>query len=76
MENKLTFELSEKETQNAKEWIEEHKKTCPYSYKNENLPTLGEHYYYKFIPTGLGDCKIVGCIYCKVSKDITDIDNW
>lgn len=70
------FELTPIEETRAKEWIDEHKKVCPHSFKNNNLPTLGEHYYYKFIPNGLGHSVFVGCIYCKEEKDITDIDNW
>lgn len=69
------FTLSEQEEKDAKEWIEEHKRTCPYSFKNGNLPALGEHYYYKFIPNGLGHCVEIGCIYCKQGKNITDY-NW
>lgn len=70
------FILTEQEEKSAKEWIEEHKKTCPYSFKNGNLPALGEHYYYKFIPGGLGNGVEIGCIYCKQRKDITDVSSW
>lgn len=72
----LTFELDEVETQRAREWMKEHSEICPVSFKNGNMPAAGEHYYFKFLPTGLGTCTTVGCIYCKVSKDITNIDNW
>lgn len=72
----VKFELNEVEEERAKNWIEEHKKVCPHSFKNNNLPTLGEHYYYKFIPNGLGHSVSVGCIYCDVNEDITDIDSW
>ena len=72
----IKFELTEKETQDAKEWINEHRKICPHSFDNGNLPATGEHYYYKFIPGGLGHSVFVGCIYCDVCEDITDIDSW
>lgn len=72
----VKFELNEVEEERANKWIEEHKKMCPRSFKNNNLPTLGDHYYYKFIPNGLGNSVSVGCIYCDVEGDITDIDSW
>ena len=72
----MKFELTEQEEKNAKEWINQHKKVCPYSFKNNNLPATGEHYYYKFIPGGLGYSVSVGCIYCNKGKDITDVSNW
>ena len=71
-----TFQLDEQEEAEAKAWIEEHNKTCPRSFKNRNLPATGEHYYYKFIPGGLGNSVIVGCIYCNESKDVTNTGNW
>lgn len=72
----MIFKLTDKEQQSAEDWIAEHKKTCPHTYKKNNLPTLGEHYYYKFIPNGLGNLVSIGCIYCEESKDITDTENW
>ena len=76
MVRKIIFELSEKESKDANDWMEEHSKVCPVSYKNGNMPAAGEHYYFKIIPTGLGPCTEVGCIYCKVKKNITDYDMW
>lgn len=70
------FELTDIEENDAKQWIKEHSEVCPHSYKNNNIPTLGDHYYYKFIPNGLGRSVSVGCIYCKVEKDVTDVSNW
>ena len=75
MEN-INFRLTENETQSAKDWMNEHKKTCSHSFQNGNLPATGEHYYYKIIPGGLGHCVSIGCLYCKVEKDITDFDCW
>ena len=72
----IKCELTDKECQEANNWIEKHKKKCPYSFKNGNLPATGEHYYYKFVPGGLGDAVYIGCIYCNVEKDITDINCW
>lgn len=72
----MKFELNENEVKEAKEWIKEHSKTCPYSFEYDNLPATGEHYYYKFVPGGLGCGVFVGCLYCNVEKDITDISNW
>ena len=75
MEN-IKFELSEVETQSAIDFMNEHKKTCPYSFKNGNLPTTGEHYYYKIVPGGLGLSIEIGCVYCGVRKNITDVSAW
>ena len=75
MEN-IKFELNDVETKNAHDWITEHRKTCPHSFKNNNLPATGEHFYFKIIPGGLGHTVKVGCLYCKVEEDITDISCW
>lgn len=73
----ITFELSEQETEDAQEWMEEHLKVCSHSYAKGNMPTAGEHYYFKIIPTGLGICTTIGCLYCKdAKKDITDYGSW
>lgn len=72
----MEFKLTDIEKEYANNWIEKHKKTCPYSFKNYNLPTTGEHYYYKFIPGGLGYHVLVGCIYCNKEKDVTDTTYW
>lgn len=73
----IKFELSEVESQRALDWMEEHSKVCPVSFEKGNLPAAGEHYYYRILPTGLGCCVSIGCIYCKdAHKDITDFDNW
>ena len=72
----ITFRLTDTETQSAKEWMNEHKKVCTHSFQNENLPATGEHYYYKIIPSGIGHCVSIGCLYCNVEKDITDIAYW
>lgn len=72
----IKFELNDAETQRVKEWVKEHQKICPRSFKNGNLPTLGDHYYYKFIPNGLGNSVEIGCLYCKDHKDVTDTNDW
>ena len=74
---RINFELSDTETKAANDWMTEHSKVCPVSFAKGNLPTAGEHYYFKIIPTGLGPCTTVGCLYCKdAKKDITDYGNW
>lgn len=74
---RLKFELDEQETQDAKDWIEEHRKVCPYSFKRGNLPATGEHFYYRITPGGLGLGIEVGCVYCKKArKDVTNVSNW
>ncbi len=77
MGKNITFELNEVETQRAHDFMKKHSEICPVSWKNGNLPAAGEHYYYRILPTGLGCCVRIGCIYCKdVYEDITDIDSW
>lgn len=71
-----TFDLNDEEEKEALAFMEEHKKVCPHSFANGNLPATGEHYYYKFIPGGLGASVLIGCVYCNVEKDITDVSCW
>ena len=75
MEN-IKFELNEVETQRVHDWIDKHRKVCPHSFKRNNLPSTGEHFYFKIVPGGLGIGVCVGCLYCKVEHDVTDIDSW
>lgn len=74
---KTVFVLTDEENKAAHDFCTEHTKVCPYSFKNGNLPTTGEHYYFKIIPGGLGNSVEIGCIYCKdAHKDITDTSAW
>lgn len=75
----IRFELNEEEEKAARDFINEHKQECEWGYGAQykhQLPTLGEHYYYKFTPNGLGHSIEIGCCYCNKHKDITDISNW
>lgn len=65
----ITFNLNDKEEQNYKEFCKKHK-SCEFS------STIGGKISIEFIPTGLGDVKIVKCKVCGKEKDITDIDCW
>ena len=76
-EDNISFILSDVESNEARKWMKEHSEVCPCSFKNGNLPAAGEHYYYKIIPTGLGLCITIGCLYCRdAKKDITDFGSW
>lgn len=59
------FILNDNEYKSAKDFIEEHSKSCKDSY-----------YSYIFTPTGIGIGVSIRCNHCKVTKDITDYDSW
>ena len=65
----LTFILNDKEEQNYKEFCKKHK-NCEFT------STTGGKISIEFIPTGLGDVKVVKCKSCGKEKDITDIECW
>ena len=65
----MEFKLNEKEEQNYKEFCNEHR-YCGFS------SAIGGKISVTFIPTGLGDVKIVKCKSCDKEKDITDISCW
>ena len=72
----IEFKLNDVESQRARDFINEHRKTCHHSFRNNNLPATGEHFYFKIVPGGLGIGVCVGCLYCKIEQDVTDIDSW
>lgn len=77
MTEQITFQLTKNETKAALDFMNEHKKVCPHSFKNGNVPATGEHYYYRIVPGGLGLNVEIGCVFCKdAHKDITDVENW
>jgi hypothetical protein len=65
----IEFKLNDVEEAEYKEFCERHKK-CQFS------STIGGKISLEFIPTGLGEVKIVKCKVCRTEKDITDISNW
>ena len=65
----IEFNLNDAEEAEYKEFCERHK-NCQFS------STIGGKITLEFIPTGLGDVKIVKCKVCRTEKDITDVSNW
>lgn len=73
----ITFELDEKETLEAKDFISKHRHKEDLKARGKlAFSTLGQQFTYTFIPGGLGDCKIISCNFCGETKDITNTDNW
>lgn len=68
-ENLITFNLTEKESKEYKEFCDKHR-SCEFS------STIGGKISIEFIPTGLGNIVEVKCKACGETKDITDIDFW
>jgi hypothetical protein len=76
MEKKLImpfkFELTAKEEKKFKKW----KKKLP-KIKQNNFGTVDGNYWFKFIPTGIGDVVYVGrSDIPELDENITDYDSW
>lgn len=69
-QKELIFSLNPAEAKEYYEFCEEHK-NC-----KEFNSTIGGKIAITFIPTGLGDVKIVRCKACRTEKDITDVKCW
>lgn len=65
----MNFNLNENEVKEYYDFCDEHKSCVLCS-------TIGGKISVEFIPTGLGEIKVVKCKSCGVTKDITDISNW
>ena len=66
---KRTFEMNEKEYEDAKLFVLEHQ-NC------NTTSAMSERFSYTFIPGGVGTCVNVKCIICGNEKNITDVDSW
>ena len=66
---KRTFEMNEKEYEDAKLFALEHPNCTTTS-------AMSERFSYTFIPGGIGTVVIMKCIICGKEKNITDIDCW
>lgn len=69
-QKELIFSLNPAEAKEYYDFCEEHK-NC-----KEFNSTTGGKIAITFIPTGLGDVKIVRCKSCRTEKDITDVKCW
>jgi Fe2+ or Zn2+ uptake regulation protein len=76
-DNNIRFELDEVETNNAKEFINEHKHIGEFEKKGKKFfSTLGQQFTYEITPGGLGSSVIIKCNQCGKTKDITNTENW
>lgn len=65
----MIFKLENKEFENYKNFIEQHK-NCKFT------STIGGKFTISFTPTGLGNIIKIKCTSCNTEIDITDINNW
>lgn len=66
----IKFELNEKETEAANNFLKKHRH--PDVYKG----AIGGHIAYSFIPTSIGDAIDICCSICGEQENITDYDSW
>ena len=66
----MIFELSEKETELASKFEEEHR------HPDVGKGAIGGHINYIFTPTSIGVGISMHCNICGVEENITDYDNW
>ncbi len=73
----IIFELDEKESQEAREFIKEHRHKEDYETEGKmGFSTTGGGFTYEITPTGLGPCITIKCNKCSETKDITDSEGW
>jgi len=76
----VTFELSDVEEENAKEWLRKHLETCATAQqivedsREETLPA--DSFAYLFIRTTVGIAVHVQCRGCHNGKDVSDYNSW
>ena len=56
----MTFETSKK----LDKWMENHNKKCV------TYATVGEHYVWEFLPSGIVECQTIKCLCC--GEEFTD----
>ena len=77
----MIFVIEPYEQVAMREWMVEHKKTCPLNFEKDGSPkefpggAIGGAITYKFTPTGIGMATSVSC-HCGGSVNITDYDQW
>lgn len=76
MKNEICFKLTEKESQAAEEFIEEHKNCCKEKLGKEVFSSIGGGFTYIITPVSLGLCVSIICNSCGKVKDITDSESW
>lgn len=51
-----------KTSQELDEWVKKHSEKC------KSYATAGEHYEFRFLPTGIIECQTVKCLCCGKKK--------
>lgn len=75
MKNIFSFEASEKESEAAKEWIKEHRKTCKFFKTPRSAGAAGGALSFVVTPTTIGTAFTVRCA-CGALENVTDYDTW
>ncbi len=68
---KISFELSEEESEKSRKWIKKQKKK-----HGENTGTMGDRFSYIFTPTGLGDIVYILDGMTGEKELLTDFNNF
>lgn len=73
----LVFELTDKESEEARKFKDEHKHIEEFTAQGKpTFTALGMQFTYEITPGGLGNCVSIKCNKCGETKDITDSENW
>ena len=75
--NNIIFELNEKESQESRDFIKDHRHREEYMAEGKmGFSTTGGGFTYEITPTGLGPCIEIKCNKCGATKELTDSDSW
>lgn len=66
----MRFELSEREVERVREWIDHHSKT----HKLSSVGAIGGRWTYRITPTSIGDLISIEC-FCGAEADVSDMGN-
>lgn len=73
----LRFELSDEETESAKEFRKAHQHKEEFAEQGKTFfSAMGQQFTYEITPGGLGHCVSIKCNECGETKDITDSKGW
>lgn len=72
----MEFKLTPKETENAKEFQQQHYHCSSTSLGKPFFSTTGGQFTFFITPTGLGNCVSIRCNACDMVAEITDASNW
>lgn len=71
-----SFELTEKETNDVREFMKKHRNCCIEKLNKPIFSTTGGQFSFTFTPTGLGNIVSIKCNACDEIEDVTDVANW